>query len=219
MDDIKELQIDDTTYSGIEMGINSMERLWSPLFCLSETCNVEKRTMDSEVEEQGQWLVVDSDRLQTKDANSSWYERLRQVAYEVLVPIIQNICEDKGRASKKFVASTHTNAFLAAAYTPGIVSGRGSDKVLPEQFPLSVYSLKDWSKQLEQTQFYDHFDLKSFDNGTDISEQDPASPGYEEDVPDQDMEQALVASSEIEQRLIERVTETLSEVNSGCYSD
>jgi hypothetical protein len=58
--------------------------------------------------------------------NSGWMQiPLTTVAVllDVLVSVIQNLCEDRERMKQKFIDSTHIISYLMSAYTPNIAFG------------------------------------------------------------------------------------------------
>ena len=82
------------------------------------------------------------------NADNSWFQRLARATFDVLVPLLNSVAPDRGRAKSLLIKTPNlVDRHLMSSPTYVLSSYVVQDDVIriPEQFPIKNKSLPDWS--------------------------------------------------------------------------
>lgn len=222
--DIEKLSIKKIDYPGIMIDLHIMYEFWTPILAVTELRELQhntviisyKNNIDRQIDKL--WMDADAERLASKSPHVSWFHRLRTVLLEILVPVIQNLCEDRERIKQQFIDSTHIISYLMSAYTPNVTTGsshRTTNGIPhPEQYPIPDLTLSQWADHLSQTPIYD---LMNLDDDTSKEETSEIGPDemeeFEQDVDLTDLDFAENVSQTITDHLMECATQNVVDVS------
>lgn len=221
--DIEKLTIKKIDYPGITIDLDVMYEFWTPILAVTELRELQHSTViisyESNIYRQVDkfWMDADAEQLTSKSPHVSWFHRFRTVLLEVLVPVVQNLSEDRERVKQQFVDSTHIISYLMSAYTPRVAIGssyRTADGTPhPEQYPIPDLTLSQWADHLSHTRIHD---LMNLDDDASKEEMFDISPEemeeFELDVNLTDITLAENTSQNITDLLMECVTQNISDV-------
>jgi len=221
--DIEQLFIKKIDYPGIIIDLQIMYEFWTPILAVTELRELQHNIMiisyESNIDRQVDkfWMDADAERLTSKSSHVSWFHRLRIVLLEILVPVIQNLYEDRERVKQQFIDSTHIISYLMSAYTLSIAidnshrTANGTPH--PEQYPIPDLTLSQWASHLSQTPIHD---LMNLDDDMSKEETSEISPDemeeFEQDVSLTDLGFAENVNQTITDLLMECATQNVADV-------
>lgn len=154
--------------------------------------------------------------IESMDSPDSWFQRLRNIVIETLLPVLNIWCPDHGRKTSKYANQECPASYLYSSYTlPPKNTAMIDGYIPPVQFPILDLDLKGWKEVLSGTEIYTVLKLNESweDNMSDDFFQDKPDE-WTSAIPSEVTEHARVFAVKVEEQFQRHIEENTDPVKS-----